>query len=225
MENIIIAIDGHAGCGKSTTAKIIARELNYIYIDTGAMYRAVTFFLIQNRIDFADLGGIVNALTQIQLSFAPNPVTGKKEILLNGQFVESHIRTMQVTRYVSEVSAIPEVRKFLVAQQQQMGKGKGVVMDGRDIGTVVFPEADLKIFMTADIAERARRRQAELLEAGQEVPIETLIDNLSGRDYLDSTRKEGPLKKADDAVVIDTTNLTIDLQVEQILKLVHQTIS
>lgn len=220
MKKITIAIDGYSACGKSTTAKALAAVLGYTYIDTGAMYRAVTLYFLDNYISLTNKKEIIKALDNISISFKINPDTGKSEACLNGLNVEKEIREMRVTEKVSPVSAIPEVRKAMVAQQQKMGKGKGTVMDGRDIGTVVFPDAELKLFMTADINIRAARRQQELLEKGQMVELEKIKHNLAERDHIDSTREEGPLKKAEDAIYIDTSYITIDEQVDKIIELV-----
>ncbi|MGK7390974.1 MAG: (d)CMP kinase [Candidatus Cyclobacteriaceae bacterium M2_1C_046] len=220
MKKITIAIDGYSACGKSTTAKALAAVLGYTYIDTGAMYRAVTLYFLDNYISLTNKKEILKALDNINISFKVNPDTGKSEACLNGLDVEKEIRKMRVTEKVSPVSAIPEVRKAMVAQQQKMGKGKGTVMDGRDIGTVVFPDAELKLFMTADINIRAARRQQELLDKGQMVELEKIKHNLAERDRIDSTREEGPLKKAEDAIYIDTSFITIDEQVDQIIELV-----
>lgn len=216
---ITIAIDGFSSCGKSTTAKEIAKVLNYAYVDTGAMYRAVTLYFIQNHISVTNPKEISNAVSQIQITFRRNPDTLENEIYLNGLNVAIEIRKMYVSDHVSVVSAIPDVRRALVAQQKQMGKGKGLVMDGRDIGTVVFPDADLKIFMTADPLIRAQRRQAELLQKGDMVNLEEILDNLKKRDEIDTTRSDSPLKMADDAVMLDNTMMTFDEQVAFIMEL------
>ena len=220
MKNIVIAIDGNSGCGKSSTAKVIARKLKYIYIDTGAMYRAVTLFFIKYQIDLKNASDVDSALKQIDISFEYNIETGKNETFLNGKNVENKIRQMEVSNMVSPVSEISMVRRKLVEQQRRLGKEKGVVMDGRDIGTVVFPDADLKIFMTAALEVRALRRQKELMEKNTEVELEEVIENLKSRDNIDSSRADSPLKKAQDAYEIDTSNLTFDEQVNQILDLI-----
>lgn len=225
MENIIIAIDGFAACGKSTTAKLVAKKLGYAYIDTGAMYRAVTLYFIQNKIDYSSEEAVRKALTQIDINFVFEPSTQSNLTYLNGEHVEEDIRMMEVTAQVSEVAAISLVRSFLVAQQQQMGANKGIVMDGRDIGTVVFPNAELKVFMTAEMEARALRRQQELKNRGREVSLEEIIENLKKRDYIDSNRDDSPLRKANDAHVIDTSNITIAQQVDQIVALVHSTVT
>lgn len=218
---IIIAIDGFSGCGKSTTAKIVAKKLNYIYIDTGAMYRAVTLYFCQNDVALDNEAQIAEALANIEIRFEYNAAKGQNVTLLNGEVVEDEIRKMYVSAKVSPVSAIPAVRKAMVAQQRQMGEGKGIVMDGRDIGTNVFPNAELKIFMEADVVVRAERRQKELAAKGQEVDLQEIVDNLSQRDHQDSTRAENPLTKAIDAHTIDTTHMTIEQQSEEIVGLVE----
>jgi cytidylate kinase len=222
MKKIIIAIDGNSGCGKSSTAKAIAKELQYIYIDTGAMYRAVTYFFLKNDIDLSNERDVANALEQIDISFEYNMSTGKNETYLNGKNVEYQIRQMNVSNMVSPVSEISAVRRKLVDQQRRMGQQKGVVMDGRDIGTVVFPEAELKIFMTASLEVRAFRRQLQLKEKGTEVDLADVVDNLRNRDHIDSSREDSPLRKADEAIEIDTSNLTFAEQVQQILVLVDE---
>ncbi len=219
MRKIIIAIDGHSGCGKSTTAKHVADRLNYLYIDTGAMYRAVTLYFLENFISYSNPKEIQKALSNIHLQFHRNEHTAANEIFLNGLNVEEEIRKMYVSEQVSQVSAIPEVRHMLVDQQRKMAKRGGIVMDGRDIGTNVFPNAELKIFVTADIGIRAGRRQLELLEKGQEVDLDEIIQNLNERDRIDTTRKENPLRKADDAFVLDTSYFMIDEQVDYVVSL------
>jgi len=222
MEDIIIAIDGNSGCGKSTTAKAVAKSLGYIYIDTGAMYRAVTLYFIRNGIDLQDTKAVEKALREINISFMRNPESKTNETFLNGENVEGEIRGMAVSGLVSPVSEISLVRKKLVEQQREMGRKKGIVMDGRDIGTVVFPDAHLKIFMTANLETRAQRRKLELEEKGKDVPLEEVIRNLSDRDKIDSSRADSPLKKANDALEIDTSHLTIDEQVDLVLNEVKQ---
>jgi cytidylate kinase len=224
MEKIIIAIDGNSGCGKSSTAKVIAKELQYIYIDTGAMYRAVTYFFLKNNIDLKNELDVANALDQIDISFEYNISTTKNETYLNGKNVEFQIRQMDVSNMVSPVSEISAVRRKLVEQQRRMGQKKGIVMDGRDIGTVVFPDAELKIFMTASLEVRAMRRQLELQEKGTEVDIKEVMENLGNRDRIDSSREDSPLRKAEGAIEIDTSNLTFDEQVNKILVLVKELI-
>ncbi|UOQ97305.1 (d)CMP kinase [Hymenobacter sp. 5317J-9] len=217
MKQLVIAIDGYSSCGKSTTAKAVAQLLHYAYVDTGAMYRAVTLYLLENHIAFDDMLGIEAALRSIHISFRRNRRTGRNELFLNGTNREDDIRQMRISNSVSEVSVIPMVRHAMVAQQQQMGRKRGVVMDGRDIGTTVFPDAEVKIFMTADVELRARRRQEELAEKGEIVPLDDIIENLRKRDHLDSTRAESPLRRAPDAVLLDTTHITITEQVDFVL--------
>ena len=222
MKKIIIAIDGNSGCGKSTTAKALAKKLHYIYIDTGAMYRAVTLFFIEHDIDLNNEEDVKNALAQIDISFKYNEETGHNDTYLNGKNVEREIRQMEVSNLVSPVSEIPAVRRKLQEQQRRLGEDKGVVMDGRDIGTVVFPDADLKIFMTADLEVRAERRRKEMHEKGMNVELNEVIVNLKERDRIDSSRADSPLKKADDAIVVDTSHLTFDEQVNKILELAEE---
>ena len=219
MRKIIIAIDGYAGCGKSTTAKKVAEALNYAYIDTGAMYRAVTLYFITQEINLQDIQAIQQALQNIQIHFQYNPAKKKSDTYLNGKNVEDEIRKMYVSKQVSQVSAIAEVRQVMVAQQQQMGENKGIVMDGRDIGTHVFPQAELKIFMSAAILTRAKRRQLELQEKGQPLNIEEIIQNLESRDHIDTHRKENPLRRATDAYHLDTSSHTIESQSDYVIAL------
>ena len=216
MTKIIIAIDGQSGCGKSSTAKIVAKELNYTYIDSGAMYRAVTLYYIRNGINIDDEKQLTNALKNIHISF--EQADHGSITYLNGENVEKLIRTPEVAQLVSEVSAISIVRKEMVKQQREMSAGKGVVMDGRDIGTVVFPDADLKVFMSAGLDVRAERRYLELEEKGIPADIEEIKENLIKRDRIDSTREDSPLMKADGALEVDTTNLLFKEQVEIILQ-------
>ena len=218
MRRIIIAIDGYSACGKSTTAKELARILGYRYIDTGAMYRAVTLYFLDHHIALTNPREVVRALDEVKISFNINS-RNISETFLNGISVEKKIRKMRISENVSQVSAIKDVRIAMVTQQRKMGKEKGVVMDGRDIGTVVFPTAELKLFLTADVLIRAFRRQRELLEREEMVDIDTIVTNLNQRDLIDSTRKESPLVKATDAVVIDTTHVTIDEQVDETIRL------
>lgn len=219
MRKITIAIDGYSACGKSTTAKVVAKELGYTYIDSGAMYRAVTLYFFENHIKLTNPKDVENALANVSISFKINPESDICDTYLNGLNVEKEIRQMRISERVSEVSAIAAVREAMVAQQRKLGKQRGVVMDGRDIGTVVFPEAELKLFMKAEFYVRGERRQRELLERGELIDLEKVMENLQKRDHLDSTREESPLLQADDAVVVDTTHLTFDEQVEEVLNL------
>lgn len=217
VKKINIAIDGHSSCGKSTLAKALAEKLDFIYVDSGAMYRAVTLYFLEHAIDLDDQEAIGKALKEIQIRFERR--SGGLLTCLNGRVVESEIREMRVSGMVSPVAAISSVRRAMVQQQQHMGESKGVVMDGRDIGTVVFPDAELKIFLTADPTERARRRFEELKAKGLTVSMEAVIQNLTERDYIDSNRADSPLRQADDAVVIDNTYLTPDQQLRIALDL------
>ena len=215
MKKIVIAIDGHSSCGKSTMAKDLAKKIGYVYIDTGAMYRAVTLYAMRHGL-ISD--GKVNAeelerqMDKISITFALNTETQRPDTYLNGECVEREIRTMEVSRYVSPVAALPFVRSALVEMQRKMGEQKGVVMDGRDIGTVVFPDAELKIFVTASAEVRAQRRYDELTAKGEKCCYEDILANVMERDRIDSTRKTSPLKQASDAVVLDNTNMTIEQQ-------------
>jgi len=224
MPKIIVAIDGYSSCGKSTTAKQVAKQLNYAYIDTGAMYRAVTLFFIQNHVSVSNPKEIQQALTDIHITFRRDKVKKSNDTYLNGLNVEDEIRRMYVSDQVSTVSAIAEVRHALVAQQKRMGKTKGIVMDGRDIGTVVFPQAELKIFMTADPMIRAQRRQLELMEKGELIGLPEIAENLKMRDHIDTTRAESPLKQAEDAIYIDNSMMTLDEQVEMVVRLADEKI-
>jgi CMP/dCMP kinase len=217
MKKIVIAIDGYSSCGKSTTAKLVAAELGYAYIDTGAMYRAVTLYVLDHHVSLTNPKEVKDALDNIDITFHYNPKAKRNEVFLNGLNVEDEIRKMYISNQVSEVSVVKEVRRAMVAQQQKMGKKRGVVMDGRDIGTAVFPDAEVKIFMTADVDTRARRRQDELLEKKQLVNLGEIKENLQKRDLIDSTRTESPLRRADDAFLLDTSHMTIDEQVEFVL--------
>ena len=221
MKKIIVTIDGWSSCGKSTLAKQLAQELNYIYVDSGAMYRAITLYFLRNHVDWTNSAEVNEALENISLEFVFNPSSERSEMHLNGENVEYVIRDMVVAEKVSDIAAIREVREFAVAQQQQMGKGKGIVMDGRDIGTVVFPDAELKIFMTADNAIRVERRFKELYDKNPNISLEEVKANLEMRDYIDSNREVSPLRKADDAVILDNTNLTPMEQFKRALKLVQ----
>jgi cytidylate kinase len=216
MKKITIAIDGLSSCGKSTMAKELAKAIGYIYVDTGAMYRAVTLFALRHGIFNADgsvqLEKLKEMMPQIGVSFKLNSVTGRPETYLNSENVEQEIRSMEVSSHVSPIAAIDFVRTALVAQQQQMGKEKGIIMDGRDIGTVVFPDAELKIYVTAEAEVRAQRRFEELKEKGQPADFNTILKNVQERDYIDSHREVSPLRKADDALELDNSHLTIAQQ-------------
>jgi cytidylate kinase len=218
LRKIVIAIDGYSACGKSSTAKMVANIIGYKYIDTGAMYRAVTLYFMEHHVALTNPKEIAKALKQIAISFNVN---SKKvtETYLNGLNVEKAIRSMRVSEHVSEVSAIKDVRSSMVEQQRKMGKEKAVVMDGRDIGTVVFPQAELKLFMSADLLVRAFRRQKELLDKDRLVDLDDVITNIVERDKIDTTRAESPLRQAEDAVLIDTTYITLDEQVDEVVRL------
>lgn len=221
---IIIAIDGYSSCGKSTIAKALANKLGYNYLDTGSMYRVVTLYCLQNKIiskKKIDEKKVVNALKKIKLSFEFNAHTKSSEVFLNGKNVEREIRTMEVSERVSAISSIKKVREKMVALQREIAKDKGVVMDGRDIGTNVFPSAELKVFMTADVEVRTQRRLDELTSKGNQVTFEEVKKNLESRDYQDIHRKENPLIKADDAIVLDNTDLNKEQQLEFVLKLIN----
>lgn len=224
----MIAIDGFSSTGKSTIAKQLAKALGYDYVDTGAMYRAMTLYAIQNNYiskDYFNTSKLILHLPKIKLSFKFNASLGFSEMYLNDINVEEQIRSMEVSRYVSDISAIPEVRSQLVKQQHQMGKSKGLVMDGRDIGTVVFPQAELKLFITASAKVRAQRRYNELIEKGVEVSYDEVEHNVNERDYIDSNRENSPLIKADDAIEIDNSNLSLDDQFELIMNLVNKVLN
>lgn len=227
MRQITIAIDGYSSTGKSTVAKQLAKQLGYIYVDSGAMYRAVTLYAMQNHFinetDF-DVNGLVSQLHLVNISFKLNTTTDQADVYLNNINVEKEIRTLEVSNCVSRVAAIPEVRYQLVKQQQKMGIDKGVVMDGRDIGTVVFPNAELKIFMNASANTRAQRRYDELMERGDEVIYEDVLKNIMERDYIDTNREDSPLMKAADAIEFDNSQLTLDEQFQKILRLVNMTL-
>jgi CMP/dCMP kinase len=220
-KKIIITIDGWSSCGKSTLAKQLAKALGYIYVDSGAMYRAITLYFLRNHVDWTDLNKVHEALMDITLEFVYNPKSEQSEMVLNGENVEYVIRDLVVAEKVSDVAAIKEVRAYAVKQQQKMGKRRGIVMDGRDIGTVVFPDAELKIFMTADNAVRVERRFREMYEKNPNVNLDEVKANLEMRDYIDSNREISPLRKADDAIVLDNTNLTPEQQFKKALKLVE----
>jgi cytidylate kinase len=224
-QKIIIAVDGYSSCGKSTLAKQLSKELKYIYADSGAMYRAITLYFLRNSISLTDKTQIKQALKNIYLEFIFDATAGNTNIYLNDENVELLIRDMIISEKVSEVSTIREVREFAVQQQQNIGRNKGIVMDGRDIGTTVFPDAELKIFMTADIAVRVERRFKELFAINPRITIEEVKQNLEMRDYIDSNRKVSPLKKAGDAIVLDNTNLTMAQQLKLALQWAHEKIS
>ncbi|SEL87366.1 (d)CMP kinase [Parapedobacter koreensis] len=213
--NKVIAIDGYSSCGKSTLAKALAKKLHYLYIDSGAMYRAVTLYFIRNVVPIADQAKIADALSAIHIDFHTD--AGQTRILLNEEDVSEEIRQMYISDYVSEVSAIRAVRLAMVDQQQRMGSNQNIVMDGRDIGTTVFPDADLKIFMTADPKVRAERRYLELKNKGEDITLEEVFENLAHRDYIDTTREESPLVRADDAIILDNTNLNEEEQLQFVL--------
>lgn len=215
MKKITIAIDGYSSCGKSTMAKDLAREIGYIYIDSGAMYRAVTLYALENGIfspEGIDTEKLQQAMSDIQISFRLNPETQRPLTYLNGELVEDRIRSMEVSSHVSPIAALGFVREALVKQQQEMGKAKGIVMDGRDIGTVVFPDAELKIFVTASAEIRAQRRYDELKAKGQEASFEDILKNVKERDYIDQNRAVSPLRQAEDAILLDNSHLTIEEQ-------------
>lgn len=228
MKKITIAIDGFSSTGKSTIAKQLAKELEYIYVDTGAMYRAVTLYTLRKGFiteeDFS-INDLVANLDDINVKFQYNENVGFAEMYLNGENVEKEIRTLKVSDYVSKVAAVPEVRYQLVKQQQKMGKDKGIVMDGRDIGTVVFPDAELKLFMTASPEKRAMRRYKELIDKGDEVAYEDVLRNVQNRDYIDSHREDSPLRQAEDAIGFDNSDMGLKEQFERILNLAKRTIN
>ncbi|HMW66536.1 MAG TPA: (d)CMP kinase [Chitinophagaceae bacterium] len=221
-KKIIITIDGWSSCGKSTLAKQLAKKLDYLYVDSGAMYRAITLYFLRNNVDLDEKKEIKDALKQINLEFVVNDKSRLSEMHLNGENVEYVIRDLLVAEKVSDVAALKEVREFAVAQQQKMGAKKGIVMDGRDIGTTVFPNAELKIFMTADIAVRVERRFKELFEKNPNITIEEVKNNLEMRDYIDSNREVSPLRKAADARVLDNTQLTEKQQFDTAMDWVHE---
>lgn len=215
MKKITIAIDGHSSCGKSTMAKELARRVGYIYVDTGAMYRCCTLYAMRNNIAPADLE---QHMADIHISFQLDAETGKPLACLNGEVVESEIRGMEVSSHVSEIAALPFVREAMVDQQRRMGQDKGIVMDGRDIGTTVFPDAELKIFVTASDEVRAQRRYDELKAKGQEADFLDILNNVRERDYMDSHREVSPLRQAEDAVLLDNSNMTIEEQNEWLIQ-------
>ncbi len=226
MKRLTIAVDGFSSCGKSTMAKDLARELGYIYVDTGAMYRSVTLFAIRNNM-FDESGNIDSdrlreKMDSIKIGFRLNKTTGRPDTYLNGELVENEIRCMEVSSKVSIIAALPFVREALVAQQQQMGQDKGIIMDGRDIGTVVFPDAELKIFVTASAEVRAQRRYDELKGKGMSANYDEILKNVQERDYIDSHREVSPLRKADDAIELDNSNMTIEEQKAWLLEQVNR---
>lgn len=222
MKKIIVAIDGHSSCGKSTMAKDLAREVGYIYVDTGAMYRAVTLYALRHNFFNADgsvqVDKLSAAMPQIKVSFTLDATTHQPQVCLNGECVEAAIRGLEVSSHVSPIAALPFVRTAMTLQQQRMGRNKGIVMDGRDIGTVVFPDAELKIFVTASAEVRARRRFDELKSKGQEVDYDEILKNVQERDYIDSHRATAPLRQAPDALLLDNSNLTISEQKQWLLQ-------
>ncbi|PTT02656.1 (d)CMP kinase [Flavobacterium sp. HMWF030] len=227
MKKITIAIDGFSSTGKSTLAKQLAKELGYVYVDTGAMYRAITYFAMQNQLiktDFFDKKSLTEVLPKIQLEFKFNADLGFAEMYLNDENVEKQIRTIEVSNFVSKVAEVSEVRSKLVEQQKEMGKNKAIVMDGRDIGTVVFPDAELKIFMTASAETRAQRRFDELQQKGDDVPYEDVLKNVVERDYIDTHREDSPLVIADDAIEIDNSYLNKEEQFAAVLDLVNDVV-
>jgi cytidylate kinase len=211
-KNIVVAIDGYSSCGKSTLAKALAKKMNFIYVDSGAMYRAVTLFFLRNQTDLNNHELIIDALQHIDLNFHSRDY--ESHILLNGEEVSEEIRKMPVSENVSRISAIKEVRQAMVKQQQRMGASKNIVMDGRDIGTVVFPDAQVKLFMTADPKIRTERRHKELISKGENIGLEDIFENIAHRDYQDTTRAESPLIRAQDAVILDNTNLSEEEQLQ-----------
>ena len=220
IKDIIIAIDGHSGCGKSSTAKEIAKHFKYKYLDSGAMYRAVTLFFLRNKVDINDINKVKDSLEKISIDFVIK--SGIQKIFLNGKCVEDLIRKENISKKVSVISAIPEVRKFLVNIQKKMGLNKKIVVEGRDITTVVFPQAEIKIFMTASLDVRARRRYKEMKISNPDITLDHVSDNLKDRDEKDSSREDSPLLKVDDAYYVDTSFLKLDDQIEKIKTLVYE---
>lgn len=223
MKKIVVAIDGHSSCGKSTLAKALAKELTYIYVDSGAMYRACTLYFLDHNVDIKDIEAVQSALQHIHISFQVH--AQGNQTYLNEQNVEEEIRGMRVSTQVSAVAAIPEVRRAMVKIQQALGEQKGIVMDGRDIGTVVFPNAALKIFLTASIEERTKRRYQELKVKNRSITLEAVQKNLQERDHIDSTRADSPLKQAEDAILIDNTDLSRAQQLQIVVNLVQERIN
>ncbi len=224
MKKIIVTIDGWSACGKSTLAKQLAKALGYVYVDSGAMYRAITLYFLRNHINWLDTEQVENALQDIIISFRFNNLTGQSEIYLNDENVEYLVRDLIIAEKVSDIASVKEVRIFAVAQQHKMGEKKGIVMDGRDIGTTVFPDAELKFFMIADIAVRVERRYLEMLEKNPNTSIEDVKANLEMRDYIDSHREISPLRKAADAIELDNTTLSIEQQLNIALQLAKEKI-
>lgn len=227
MKKITIAIDGHSSCGKSTMAKDLAREVGYVYVDTGAMYRCVTLYAMRNKLftaDGIDEAGLRSKMDDIKITFKFNPKAGRPDTYLNGELVERDIRTMEVSSHVSPIATLGFVREAMVAQQQEMGRGGGVVMDGRDIGTVVFPNAELKIFVTASAEVRAQRRFDELKSKGMEANYDDILKNVQERDYIDSHREVSPLRQADDAILLDNSQMTIAEQKQWLMEKFEQAV-
>jgi len=218
MKKIIITVDGYSSCGKSTLAKSLARELNYVFVDSGAMYRAVTLYFLREHINWNNTNEVIDALQNISLGFEYKLDERKSDMILNDENVESFIRDMLVSEKVSSVSTIKEVRDFAVAQQKKMGVKKGIIMDGRDIGTTVFPHAELKIFVTADVSVRVARRYKEMIKKNIPITLDDIKSNLEMRDYIDSNREISPLRKADDAIILDNTNLSKEEQLKLVLQ-------
>jgi cytidylate kinase len=224
LQDIIITIDGFSSCGKSTLAKQLARKLNYTYIDSGAMYRAITLYFLRNNVNWSVKNEILKALDNISLEFLSSIHTGNTEVYLNNENVEYIIRDLVVAEKVSEIAALPEVRRFAVSVQQKIGAKKRIVMDGRDIGTTVFPDAEVKIFMVADEAVRVERRFAEMFDKNPNITLEEVRNNIAMRDYIDANRKVSPLTKAEDAIELDNTNLTPKEQLDFALRLVQKVV-
>lgn len=219
MRKIVIAIDGYSACGKSSTAKEVAKTLEYNYIDTGAMYRAVTLYFLRHHVSQTNIKEVTKALSDIEIDFRLSGSRIHSDTFLNGLNVEKEIRSMDVSNNVSQISVIKEVREAMVNQQRKLGRKKAVVMDGRDIGTVVFPDAELKVFMLADVNVRAERRQQELFEKKQVISFDKIVENLKMRDEIDSSREESPLRQAEDAIVVNTTFMTLEEQVDEVVSL------